>query len=293
MRRPGSPEQAPDLIYANAVLQWLPDHPVLLPRLLGLLAPGGVLAVQMPDNLAEPSHRLMREVAGAGPWAGAIGDPAVAGRLGRMLEPAGYYDLLAPLAAEVDVWRTAYHHPDDGCRRHRRMGQGDRAPALPRPAGPRGYGRVPRRPTRRRSMRLIRRAATGDACSRSRGSSSSPAGRTKQARKSAHRFCVPEPAILQGPKRGEALAHRREPAERTDPDAMAGTVRGRVSALAARHTCLVFRQGELAFLLDPRLVLVRDHVTDHVEGASIGRAASPCRGAARICSAETFWYLWM
>lgn len=105
------PERAPDLIYANAVLQWLPDHPVLLPRLLGLLAPGGVLAVQMPDNLAEPSHRLMREVAGAGPWAEAIGDPAVAGRLGRMLEPAGYYDLLAPLAAEIDVWRTAYHHP--------------------------------------------------------------------------------------------------------------------------------------------------------------------------------------
>ncbi|MCJ2097181.1 trans-aconitate 2-methyltransferase [Methylobacterium sp. J-072] len=105
------PERAPDLIYANAVLQWLPDHPVLLPRLFGLLAPGGVLAVQMPDNLAEPSHRLMRETASAGPWAGAIGDPAVAGRLGRMLEPAGYYDLLAPLAADVDVWRTAYHHP--------------------------------------------------------------------------------------------------------------------------------------------------------------------------------------
>ena len=104
------PERAPDLIYANAVLQWLPDHPVLLPRLFGLLAPGGVLAVQMPDNLAEPSHRLMRETAAAGPWAGAIGDPAVAGRLGRMLEPAGYYDLLAPHAAEVDVWRTAYHH---------------------------------------------------------------------------------------------------------------------------------------------------------------------------------------
>ncbi|MCJ2058314.1 trans-aconitate 2-methyltransferase [Methylobacterium sp. J-048] len=106
-----TPERAPDLIYANAVLQWLPDHPVLLPRLFGLLAPGGVLAVQTPDNLAEPSHRLMRETASAGPWAKAIGDPAVAGRLGRMLDPAGYYDLLAPLAADVDVWRTAYHHP--------------------------------------------------------------------------------------------------------------------------------------------------------------------------------------
>ncbi|WP_267357575.1 MULTISPECIES: trans-aconitate 2-methyltransferase [unclassified Methylobacterium] len=104
------PERAPDLIYANAVLQWLPDHGTLLPRLFGLLAPGGVLAVQMPDNLAEPTHRLMREVAGVGPWAPAIGDPDVAGRLGRMLEPGAYYDLLAPHAAEVDVWRTAYHH---------------------------------------------------------------------------------------------------------------------------------------------------------------------------------------
>ena len=104
------PGRAPDLIFANAVLQWLPGHADLLPRLFGLLAPGGVLAVQMPDNLAEPTHRLMRAVAADGPWAAAIGDPAVAGRLGRMLEPAAYYDLLAPRAAEVDVWRTAYHH---------------------------------------------------------------------------------------------------------------------------------------------------------------------------------------
>jgi trans-aconitate 2-methyltransferase len=58
-----TPDRAPDLIYANAVLQWLLDHATLLPRLFGLLAPGGVLAVQMPDNLAEPTHRLMRAVA--------------------------------------------------------------------------------------------------------------------------------------------------------------------------------------------------------------------------------------
>ncbi len=110
------PARAPDLIYANAVLQWVPDHPALLPRLFGLLAPGGVLAVQMPDNLAEPTHRLMREVAAAGPWSAAIGDPAVAGRLGRMLSVDGYYDALAPLAAEVDVWRTAYQHRMDGAK---------------------------------------------------------------------------------------------------------------------------------------------------------------------------------
>ena len=111
-----TPARTPDLIYANAALQWVPDHPALLPRLFGLLAPGGVLAVQMPDNLAEPTHRLMREVAASGPWAAAIGDPAVAGRLGRMLTVDGYYDALAPLAAEVDVWRTAYQHRMDGAR---------------------------------------------------------------------------------------------------------------------------------------------------------------------------------
>lgn len=106
-----TPERAPDLIYANAALQWVPDHASLLPRLFGLLAPGGVLAVQMPDNLDEPSHRLMREVAADGPWSAGIGDPAVAGRVGRMLPVGRYYDLLAPAAAGLDLWHTTYQHP--------------------------------------------------------------------------------------------------------------------------------------------------------------------------------------
>lgn len=103
------PASPPDLIYANASLQWVPDHETLIPRLFAALAPGGVLAVQMPDNREEPTHRLMREVAAEAPWAEPIGD---ADRLRTMLLPlAGYYDLLAAEAAQVDVWRTAYQHP--------------------------------------------------------------------------------------------------------------------------------------------------------------------------------------
>lgn len=37
-----------DLVFANACLQWVPDHPHLLPRLMEQLNPGGALAVQMP-----------------------------------------------------------------------------------------------------------------------------------------------------------------------------------------------------------------------------------------------------
>jgi trans-aconitate 2-methyltransferase len=103
------PELPPDLIYANASLQWVPDHEKLIPRLFAALAPGGVLAIQMPDNREEPTHRLMREVAAEAPWAQAIGD---ADKLRTMLLPIdGYYDLLAADAAQVDVWRTAYQHP--------------------------------------------------------------------------------------------------------------------------------------------------------------------------------------
>lgn len=103
------PEAAPDLIYANAALQWVPGHETLLPRLLRLLAPGGALAIQMPDNRDEPTHRLMRELAAETPYAQAIGDAA---KLRADLLPlAAYYDLLAPLAAQVDVWHTIYQHP--------------------------------------------------------------------------------------------------------------------------------------------------------------------------------------
>jgi trans-aconitate 2-methyltransferase len=103
------PEQAPDLLYANAALQWVPDHGTLFPRLLSLLKPGGVLAVQMPDNLDEPSHRLMREVAAQGPWAALIGDAGA--KRAKRLPAADYYDLLAAQADEIDIWHTTYYHP--------------------------------------------------------------------------------------------------------------------------------------------------------------------------------------
>jgi trans-aconitate 2-methyltransferase len=103
------PGAAPDLIYANAALQWVGDHERLIPRLFAQLAPGGVLAIQMPDNRDEPTHRLMREVAEIEPYATPIRQAAVVRT--KILPLDAYYDLLVRDAAEVDVWRTTYQHP--------------------------------------------------------------------------------------------------------------------------------------------------------------------------------------
>jgi trans-aconitate 2-methyltransferase len=96
-----------DLILANAVLQWVPRHELLFPKLVGKLSPGGTLAVQMPDNLDEPVHRLMREIAAAAPWASKLKG---AERTIRY-EATWYYQLLKPQCTRVEVWRTVYFHP--------------------------------------------------------------------------------------------------------------------------------------------------------------------------------------
>lgn len=100
-----------DLIFTNAALQWLPDHQTLFPRLLLALAPGGVLACQMPRNFASPSHALMREVAASGPWAAKLQDAL---RVEPVHEPAFYWRLLRPVCQSVQVWETEYLHELDG-----------------------------------------------------------------------------------------------------------------------------------------------------------------------------------
>jgi len=105
-----SPREGYDVILANASLQWLPDHAVLYPHLLNQLSPGGTLAVQTPDNLEEPAHRLARQVAADPRWAAKTGDFKHPQRHSADF----YYSLLAAFGAQVDVWRTTYFHPLEG-----------------------------------------------------------------------------------------------------------------------------------------------------------------------------------
>lgn len=101
-----TPEPATDLVFANAVYQWVPDHIAAFVRVLRDLPEGGVLAVQMPDNIGEATHGLMREVAAAGPWASRLANAARS----RLPPVAAYYDALKPFAGRLDIWHTVYNH---------------------------------------------------------------------------------------------------------------------------------------------------------------------------------------
>jgi trans-aconitate 2-methyltransferase len=103
--QPGAPV---NLLYANASLQWVGAHETLFPALLSYLSPGGVLAVQMPDNRDEPMHRLMDETAKDSPWWARIAASAQART--QTLPLDDYYDLLSPLGAKIRMWRTTYIH---------------------------------------------------------------------------------------------------------------------------------------------------------------------------------------
>jgi trans-aconitate 2-methyltransferase len=108
------PPQRPDLLFANAVLHFVPDHRTLFPRLLSQLRPGGCLAVQMPATAREASHALMRMVAADGPWSARLMPVAKSRPVIAPLQD--YYDLLRPICTRLEMWQTTYVHPLEGAQ---------------------------------------------------------------------------------------------------------------------------------------------------------------------------------
>ncbi|MEO6919832.1 MAG: methyltransferase domain-containing protein [Collimonas sp.] len=105
------PDGLLDVIYSNVTLQWLPDHPTLLPRLLSLLQPGGWLALQMPAMQDTPLRQVQVELANS---------PQFAPYLGKVKQQPGilsaedYYDLLRTRSSMLDIWETTYLHTLSG-----------------------------------------------------------------------------------------------------------------------------------------------------------------------------------
>lgn len=95
-----------DVVVSNATLQWVPGHLELLPRLVAMLAAGGVLAIQVPGNFDSPSHVLLAQLRSEPRWRDKLG--AAAERAASSADPADYLGVLAGLGCQVDAWETTY-----------------------------------------------------------------------------------------------------------------------------------------------------------------------------------------
>ncbi|MGU3574442.1 trans-aconitate 2-methyltransferase [Brucellaceae bacterium C25G] len=104
------PAPETDLLFSNAVFQWVPDHIEQMQRLFRSLKTGAIMAIQMPDNLREATHQSMIKIAQDPRWQSRIGHKA------RNVLPAvlDYYEALCSDAVHVDIWHTIYNHPLDG-----------------------------------------------------------------------------------------------------------------------------------------------------------------------------------
>ena len=101
-----------DVIASNAAMQWVPDHEPLLARLTSMLAPGGQLAVQVPNNHDHPSHTVAASVALEEPFVSAMrGAPPADPVAVNVLRPARYAEVLHGLGyAQQHVRLQIYGH---------------------------------------------------------------------------------------------------------------------------------------------------------------------------------------
>jgi len=103
-----SPKQKLDLVFSNAALQWIDDHPSLFTQMLRWLRPGGTLAVQMPVNFTHPSHQIAQEL---------IADFGVEPRRIPVLTPEEYGQLFYKFGMrEIDISIGVYAHPMSSAR---------------------------------------------------------------------------------------------------------------------------------------------------------------------------------
>ena len=83
-----------DLVFSNAALQWVPDHPAVLARWTEALAPHGQLAVQVPANSDHASHLVAAEVAHEQPFLDAFDGEPPPDAVHSVLRPEDYAEIL-------------------------------------------------------------------------------------------------------------------------------------------------------------------------------------------------------
>ena len=87
-------------------MQWIPNHHVLLKKLMNMLKQNGILAVQIPINFSEPIHKIIQKVTTSDKWKNKFSVK----REMYNLSQNEYCDILAELSSDFFMWETTYYH---------------------------------------------------------------------------------------------------------------------------------------------------------------------------------------
>lgn len=105
-----APSEKIDFIFANASLQWVDKHEILIPKLISCLSSSGALAIQMPNNFHSPTHQTTIKLLNNNPsWQNLLTHL----RYGVSTQPLyylpWYYNLLIKSGANaLQLWETEY-----------------------------------------------------------------------------------------------------------------------------------------------------------------------------------------
>lgn len=95
-----------DIVFSNACIQWIPDHKKLLKNMMNILAPDGIMAVQIPIQFDQPMHTIVRDVAKTPKWSRYFKFEKVF----NILHEEEYFDLLSDISSDFTMWKTVYMH---------------------------------------------------------------------------------------------------------------------------------------------------------------------------------------
>lgn len=94
-----------DLIFSNACLHWIPNHEVLLPKIMEKLNDGGVFAVQMPMVQNALFYKTLNEVVSTSKW-----NKLNVVQNFHNLSPDETYNILSGVSKSIEMWETVYYH---------------------------------------------------------------------------------------------------------------------------------------------------------------------------------------
>jgi len=99
-----------DCLFANASLQWLDNHHILIPKLLETLNAGGVFAIQMPNNFHSALHQTSIQILQSHmDWQPYLRNLRYGVLTTPLYQLSWYYDLLINSGmTSLQLWETEY-----------------------------------------------------------------------------------------------------------------------------------------------------------------------------------------